>query len=309
MGTFLTNDKMSPALRARIEASVTGRRIPVSRRAKTSLRRLAVACAVGTVLALVWQWRVQRASFARERTVTRDRLKLVTAPLKNVEPRMKRIRQHLAANHAEQRHESLDTHGGWQRLLSRPMVYLRGSQADVSTRLEMAAAESSPDAFVGCLLRPPPSREEADLAPLVSRIYREGVPKARDNLFRLQALLEVRPLLAPAMADAIELAKTHSALATITDALDAPTVPRAEAALKASLFLYVVDEPKPPGTVSELDGASEHHVRVGLVDLDTGKVWLRTRRLVDPAWVSEQRRVTMAKGLVDCRLAVDLRGE
>ncbi len=307
MGTYLTNDKMNPALRARVEASVTGRRIPISRRAKTSVRRLAVACAIGATLALMWQWRVQRASLARERAVTRDRLMLVTTPLKEVENRVKRIREHLGAVHQERRHESLDTPEGWQRLLSRPIIYVRGPQADLSTRLAMAASESQPDAFVGCLLEPPSSRDETKLAPRVSHIYREGVTKARDDLFRLQALFEVRPLLEPAMAEAVELAKTHSALAAITDALEAPSVRRAEAAAKASLLLYVIDEPKAPGAVSELDGACDHHVRVGLVDLDSGHVWLRARRRVDPAWVSERRRLTLAKGLVDCRLAVDLR--
>lgn len=307
MGTYLTNDKMSPALRARVEASVTGRRIPISRRAKTSLRRAMVACAVGAVLALLWQWREQSVLLARERAVAHDRLKLVTAPLGEVDARVKRIRKHLGARHPQRRHESLDTPEGWQRLLSRPLLYLRGPQADLPARLGVVAAESRPDTFMGCLLRPPSSRKEVDLASRVSQIYRHGVAKGRDNLFRVQALLEVQPLLEPAMARAIEVAKTRTAITSLVEALGASTVQRAKRALSASLFLYVVDEPKRPGAVSELDGACDHYVRVGLVDLDGDRVLLRTRRRVDPAWVSEKRRVSMARGLVDCRLALDLR--
>jgi hypothetical protein len=47
-------------------------------------------------------------------------------------------------------------------------------------------------------------------------------------------------------------------------------------------------------------------VRVHVVDLHAGRELWRQRRLVDPAWVSEQKRVKHARALVDCRLGYEL---
>jgi hypothetical protein len=48
-------------------------------------------------------------------------------------------------------------------------------------------------------------------------------------------------------------------------------------------------------------------VRVALVDLETNKVLLQQRKLVDPAWIPNIRRGDDANGINSCELGIEVR--
>ena len=96
-------------------------------------------------------------------------------------------------------------------------------------------------------------------------------------------------------------------LAPLGDVIEHAPLMEAKRAARAQLALFVLDEPKEADVPVEIDGTHRHVVRVHLVDLREDKELLRTRRVVDPAWISEAKRQRHAKGLVDCRLGLELR--
>jgi hypothetical protein len=84
---------------------------------------------------------------------------------------------------------------------------------------------------------------------------------------------------------------------------------QAKAAARAEYFLFLLDEEKQAGAPSEFDGASKHYVRIHLIHLASQKTILRKRLLIDPSWISEKRRHRYAQGLLDCRMAHELRNQ
>ena len=81
---------------------------------------------------------------------------------------------------------------------------------------------------------------------------------------------------------------------------------RAKQAVRAELLLAALDEPSDGGGPTELDGERAHAVRIVLVDLASEKVLLRTKKLVDPTWISLAKKSTYASGLDSCGLAFDV---
>jgi hypothetical protein len=71
------------------------------------------------------------------------------------------------------------------------------------------------------------------------------------------------------------------------------------------LLIAAMDEPA--AGPADLDGERAHDVRVQIVDLRAGKVLLRARKHVDPAWLTASTRSTYAAGVDGCALAYDIR--
>ena len=163
--------------------------------------------------------------------------------------------------------------------------------------------------FITCLASPPASEEEKTLIPTVAAVYRGSPPspERQARLHRLQALLDAAPVLEPSWSDALASAASVAELSERRRELERADLGRAAQAIEAELLVYVIDEPKKPGTPAEVDGAHDHMVRVGIVDLATSEELLRVRRRVDPSWISDTHRVDYARGLNACRLAVDVR--
>lgn len=320
MGTLLTNDKMSPELRARIEASVRGRRGGAPQggpppRLRATLRLVMLVCIVGSVSLLGHRWQQQRDQVTEARARVHGEL---TRQLAQVPPgadqKLTRARTWLmraASDDEDFLAPSLQQQGALSRTLSRGALYARGPLRAfrMGSRLTTAVEESVKDAFVTCLVAPPKARSEEALLPTVRAVYRGSgrLAKRTDEVYRLHDLVAAEPLLEEGWDRRILEAEDIAELHALRRKIEQADLGRAAAAARAELLIYVVDEPKKPGTPSELDGASDHMVRVGIVDLVADEVLLRRRQRVDPSWISEARRVDSARGLNGCRLAVDLR--
>jgi hypothetical protein len=203
--------------------------------------------------------------------------------------------------------------GKYQAWLERPALYVRGK---VESFVEpsagrQAALESFPDAFVWCLLAPPPSRGEKELAAhigsLQPRALRNDPPFG--NLRPLHDALVALHYSAPDWLSSVRTSERLDRVQRLARDWEQARVEPKRAALRAELLIYLFDEPKTPGTVVELDGASDHWVRVGVVDLASNRPLLRARRHLDPSWISTARRVRIASALDGCRLAFDLRAQ
>jgi hypothetical protein len=319
VGTFLTNSKMSPELRARIEASVRGHastsRSPTSLRLRSGLRLLTALLVIGAVLGLLHQWQARKETLATMRSQLHEEHERVVAPLATTPALVASLRKQLAEASGDYpgdlRDRGLDEPNALADLLARPFVYARGPLGAFVDRIDEAAAESTKDAFLTCLMDSPRSTAERDLVPAVERAYRGGaaVDEATPGAHRLHDLLASQRFLEPVWATRIEEAGSATELASLRDQLERAHLGRAARVAGAEILLYVIDEPTRPGTPTELDGASDHLVRVGIVEIASHKTLLRARRRVDPAWISEAKRIYLARGLLDCRLATDLRAE
>jgi hypothetical protein len=318
VASYLTNDKMSPELRARIEASIRrgAAHDPTPPRLKATLRLVLLFCIVGSVSALGHRWRQSRQQLADAKAALEAEVSgaLTTVP-DHASERIRRARSWLtlaaetdAADHVA---PSLRRPGAMARLLERRALYVRGPQRSFRTdaRLSATVTESTKDAFVTCLIDPPEGRTEQALLPYVRRARRGGPEWAKktSEVRRLRDLFAAEPMLAPGWLEGVRRASDVRELHELRAEAEAADLHRAAEAAEAELLLYVIDEPKAEGTVSELDGASKHAVRLGLVDLAADEPLLRLRRSVDPSWISDKARIDSGRSLNACRLAVDLR--
>jgi hypothetical protein len=196
-------------------------------------------------------------------------------------------------------------------LLKQPGVYLRGNLRDLQKEggVQAVARESLMDAFLVCLLDPPPGLEESDLLERVYVAYRSGraLDQATEPFFRLQAGLAFMPLLEDSWRDNVRRATTLETLKQLKTTLERAPLDQAKAAARAETILFVIDEDKEAGAPSEFDGSNKHFARVHLVKLGSQSTLLRARLQVDPSWISEKRRHRYASGLLGCRLAKELR--
>ncbi|MBW2458798.1 MAG: hypothetical protein JRI68_30140, partial [Deltaproteobacteria bacterium] len=303
MGTYLTNSKMGPELRARIEASVTGRRGP-SRTVLTPRVRAVVRIAVllvvaGALFAFVRQWRESSHELDQAKAALLadlDRLRGARQP--RGEPLVRAVGRWLSEAAKVPGDELLDPSlrepAALASLLDQPLVYLRAPAGAVTAPSWLGRLEPDPamDAFVACLLSPPAGRAERDLVAMVEAAYRGGAALAKETAqaHRLQVVVLAKPFFEDSWRELVQDARTVSAVAELRLAMEQAHLERAAQVERAGLLVYLLDEPKKAGTASELDGASEHVIRLGIVDLAAATPLLRIRRLVDPSWISEARR-------------------
>jgi hypothetical protein len=196
-------------------------------------------------------------------------------------------------------------------LMRRPTLYVRGPLAGFRQPAQLGdtAAESVKDSFVLCLLEPPTERTEKVLLEKASKTIAGGpaFEALTSQVHRLHDVNVVLPLLDADSLRHAEESENPLELSQLKALFDRAPIARGKAAAHAELLLYVIDEAKDPGTVTELDGASPHHARIGLVDLVAKKPLLRLRKHLDPSWVSLKRRSRYAHELDSCRLALDVR--
>ncbi len=320
MATLLTTRRMSPDLAARVEASVTGRRVVPGAKLRPraiSVLRFASLClvllALGGVV-LVRQRYV--ANLEQQRTALLERLRreagsLAAGDLKTVERARSWLMTASAAFGGEVIAEEMRDPQAFAAVLARPALYIRGSVRGMRTDdgLRESAAASTPDAFVHCLNAPPASRSEKAVLAKVRTVYSgsERHREATSHVHRLQVALVGLPLLHPAWQARVVKAETEPALERLRLELERTPLDAARRALKARLLIYLLDEPPDAAGPAELDGERPHPVRVGLVDLATDKVLLRSRKRVDPSWMSESIRAEYATGMDSCLVALDVR--
>jgi hypothetical protein len=187
-------------------------------------------------------------------------------------------------------------------------VYVRLPLAGVrgTASLEQAAAQSFKDALVLCLLDPPASRSEKLLVSRARRAFagHERIG-ASAHVTRLYDAISGLPFLSREWERKVLAADDERALGELERRFNRAPLAAAKRAAKAELLLFALDEPSDGSGPIELDGERPHHVRVGLVDLETERLLLAFRRHVDPSWVSAANRAEYASGIDSCSLALD----
>lgn len=320
MATFLTNSKMDPALRARVDASVRGHRGHArsdrrSRRLVSSARLVLILAVVYSVAAGVTGLRNNRRELEALRASLLHTVAQESASL-TAEDQLAITRDgtwiaHLSAEYeGDFVDDSLRSPGALVTLLARSTVYLRSAidAATLATDLTTRAHESTKDPLLLCLLEPPASRGEAVLMEKVRASYTgdTALESRTANARRLHDLVAGLPFLLPPWSERVRRANDRTELLRLRTELDHAPIDRAKAAAKADLLLVALDEPGDEKGPTELDGERPHPVRVALVNLGTGKVLLRARRSVDPSWITKARRPNYAAGLDGCALAYDI---
>lgn len=313
MPTLLVTSRMNPALAARVEASVTGRKTKSAR--ASSLRRIVAVARVVIVLTLAFAiYSAVTVRRAAQRDVERTRAQLLESVRVRGESLSAEDRGSLARIESWLVRLSGAYEGdvlGDAALLARPMIYVRGPIASFGTpeAIAQAAATSYKDALLLCLLDPPKTRLEPELLAKV-HLARAGGAVMEDrtpNVRRLHDLEVGLPFLLPAWSARVQAADDAAELSRLKKDLERAPIERAKQAAHATLLLAAMDEPGEGAT--ELDGERPHDVRVALVDLAAGKVLLRAREHVDPSWITPARRPTNATDLDGCALAFDVREE
>lgn len=309
---------MAPALAARIESSVRGRRISPGSTAPrlVSVVRLGV---VAAIILLAWTLVILR--YREHQAIERTRMALLDS-----------VRKHAASLSAEEtgfvpRAESWlvrfsgpyegdlvasEVRGGeaLRAILSRPAVYVRGPVATFATPagVTSSASTSMKDAFLLCLLDRPVSRAEKVLLSKVRTAYAGGplMEERTANVRRLDDAELGLPFLQAPWAARVQRAELASDLSRLQRDLAKAPIEDAKRAAKATLLIIAMDEPGDGKGPTELDGERAHEVRMAVVDLTSAKVLLRVRKRVDPTWISMNARAQYASGLDGCALALDV---
>ncbi len=320
MPTFLVTSKMSPPLRDRVFASVRGRRVrhvsPAKPR-RTALIRTGIVAAIGLlVFAIVRERQLGQAQLdtAKENLLqSRADLRAMLTPSAHAigERLTRALRLEASSYHGPAHHESLRTLEGWDKFLTRPLIYARAEieLLDPPERLEATLSESRVDTFASCLKHPPVDRSEKELMKRVNDTYGAGAQEFTQNVYRAHdALLSLR-LLDPAIDRQIEKADELQPIVHFKQTWEDAHLDARLPAVFGEVFMMLLDEPKTPNTPVELDGASVHGVRVVIVDIsrEHDQLLLRSHHDLNPSWVSERRRHQYALSLEGCRLAYDLR--
>lgn len=324
MATFLTTSKMDPALAERIEASVRGRKGTGARRSAAQARRLVsiarvvlVLTAVFAVYSVVTGRRAAQRALERSRTAllesVRERSASLTRPEHEAEAFGARVQPWLGRLSREYEGdlvaEELRAPNALATMLGRPSLYVRGTaDALASSQLAVVAAASNKDALVLCLLEPPEARTEKAILDKVRVAYSGGwnLESRTANVRRVNDATVGLPFFSDAWSNKVRAAEDARELTRLKTELERAPIEQAKQAARASLLLVAIDEPGDGKGPTELDGERIHPVRVALVDLEAGKVLLRVRHGVNPAWVSADRRVMYASGFDSCALALDV---
>ena len=257
MPTYLTNSKMSPALRARIEVSVrgsrTGARTRITPMMRAGLRLVLILAVAGSVIALVLDWRQRQRALESAKTALLADVTSALEPLKAAGSNAWDASLALLAedggdfggDHVD---AALGESAQLDTLLKRPTVYVRGPIASFAgeASLERAAAESVRDAFLHCLLIPPASRSEKALRPRVAAVYRGDAVSADDvaRVHRLHDAIGVRGFVGESWAAQVNGARTTTELDRLRDRVNEVHLERAVRAAQAELLVYLMDEPK-----------------------------------------------------------------
>lgn len=316
MPSLLTNDRMSAALRARVQESLrTDARARVGGQRHSLSRPLRIfgAFAVVVLCGFLWNsYRQSRVEFHREKAQVLKRLELETQVL-NDELRRKTvfIDELLEQAQAQYPGDVIDplardaTKLG--ELLERPLVYVRGAIREFQTKRERRSTfpEGGPDALIRCLIEPPPSIAESDLLRHLGHVYQPATFRGR--FVNMEPAYRAFDFIDSDFKTQLESTQAMRNLTALSRKLDAAKLGDAAFTAKAELLVYVLDEPKVKGAPSDLDGEAEHDLRFFIVELSKQKTLVRIRRRVDPEWISEKSRIAYSRELNSCRLAWELR--
>ncbi len=318
MRTFLTTSRMSSELAARIEASVSGRRVaPGMKRSprKVSFFRILLvvtvaACIFGVaVLRKQEKQRVEAERSALLERLEREASRVTSGDQEALQRSLAWLERAPKTAPEDFVAAELLTPAGWSARLSHPTLYVRGTQDELASaaRIEQTALASAPDAFVLCLHDPPAARSEKALLGRTRASYGSGLQATAGHVHGLRDALVTRPFLQGAWRQQLALADDRRTIERLRRDFERAPFERARSVWAARQLLFVVDEPTDTSGPTELDGERPHPVRVGLVDLESDTLILHLRLRVDPRWLSDKARTEYARGIDGCTLAFDVR--
>ncbi len=313
MGTFLVTAKMSPALRARVEAAVRGKRVDRHRRwPRVAIAAALLAAIVFAGVSVARTRRQQNEALERRRAALLESYRDRTSKGALDIPRVEQTRALLLglAGPYEGDWAAATLKGpAAAALLAKATLYIRAPLESFESELALGhAAESSfRDAFALCLHAPPEKRTEKALA---GRARAAAGGEALDAIAHIErvddALSGVR-FLSSDWEARVRGAETEQALVKLADALRAAPLEATLRASQAELVLVVADEEKVGDGPTELDGACPHFARIFLFDGKTAAPLARLRRFVDPQKLPDDVRVAHAQGVNGCELALEAR--
>lgn len=316
MATFLITPRMSPALAARIEASVRGKRRSASPRGfgpRIPLAALLPCVAIIVVLGLAMMnhWFVRReVEHARGdvlRRVAAQRASMPAEAAAFLPTTRASIARMAGPYEGDLVGEELRTPGALQARLSRPAVFLRGSQAKLSRpdQLSEAASASVKDAVLLCLSDPPDSRSEKALLQKVRKVNFAAVLPSVRRFYDAEAGLG---LLQPGWEERVRAAGDLKAIHALDNELSRAPVEDGKLVAAAELLVVVIDEaPEEPSNDERRLEERAHAIRLGLVDLRGQSVLLRLRRSIDPGSYSASMRAAHAHAITGCLMAIEAR--
>lgn len=319
MPTSLVNARMNPALAARVEASVTGRKKSETGRVSPSIvRRLVAWGRVVLVMALAGAAYAGVTAYRRVHRELDEKRAALLGSVANAQADVT-AKERGAVDRAVPWINRLA--GPWEGdvaavpglapELTRPAMYVRGSIDMMRTKESIpgAAASSGKDALLYCLLDPPAARTESAVLAKVRFVHAGGAPfeDRTANVRRMNDALLGLPVLSPEFAGRVRTAEDVSELAKLKKDLERVPLDRAKRALRSELLIVALDEKGDVTAPTELDGERPHDVRVAIVELDSGRVLLRAKRHVDPSWINVNSRPVYASGADSCALGFDLR--
>jgi hypothetical protein len=320
MPTLLTTSKMSPALRARVEASVRGRKTSTGRprpgRLRAASRVVLVLAILGTVTAVAAAERQLRrdretARAALLEAARAERASLTEDDLKSVERASGWLSRLATTDEPDHVAADVRSPNGLQTLLARSAVYVRGPLGSFKSAagIAEAASESSKDALLSCLFEPPASRAEKVVLAKVKEAYPGTwqLDQLTANVQNFGVAKVGLPLLSPHWTDSVTADTDVHEIEALQTRLKKAPLARARQALKAEVLIAVMDDTDSGTGPTELDGARAHDVRFAMVDLRSSSVIVRLKRHVDPSWISLPLRPQHASKLDSCVLAMDIR--
>ncbi|WP_437893548.1 hypothetical protein [Sorangium sp. So ce124] len=302
MATFLTTERMNPALRARVERAASHRARARHHAARAGIkgtfasdkrlgraRLLTLLTAAAVVLLAVAMYVQDRRAIEAERrallAVLDERRAEFPAGYEGFLEATDRWLGEAASDGdpADVVDPSLRAPGALDALLHRPAVYVRAPRVELrdACRIDDAARGSDKDAFLLCLLKPPPSPSERDLLTKVRGVYFGGT-KVDEETANVRRLAEARlglAVLGPAFEGTVRAASDVAALRRHRNELDRSPIELAKKAAGAEVLIIVADSPVETTT-------SASSARVSVVDLAAKKVLLRVGRRVDQQGLS-----------------------
>jgi len=306
MPTLLTNRKMDPALRARIERSLEARGSAEASaaRLRALMRFATLAIVVFAIGYMISKRHAAKSALETQRTTLLETWTKKTAEITaNDEKARARDEQLLEALAGVYEGDvALPTK------LDRTIVYVRGPIESFrsTATIPKAAAQSLEDAFARCFVEPPRTKSEKDVLAKVRAVY-TGSVGGLPNLERLETAYATERILGPQWIARAKTTPSEKELAAMQTELDHTPFDRALVAWRAELLLAVMDEPGDTNVPAELDGERPHDVRVALVETKTGRALLRMHAHVDPSVWSAATRPEYATGLDACALAFEAR--
>jgi hypothetical protein len=314
MATFLTTPTMHPALRARVERAVSPRARARHHAGRAGLsgpfaaggpriswaRIFPVALMVVLGALAYASYRAERRAVAAERASLLDTLAAQRARLPAGHEGFLAVTDRWIADVARDADPadmvSPALRGALDGWLRRPAAYVRLPVAEVrdAKAIDEAARASGKDAFLLCLLQPPPSASERDLLAKVRGTYFGGakVDEETSSVRRLADAHVGLIALGPSFEGAVRAADDLPELRKLRRTLEGAPVAEAARASAAEVFLVVLDE----GPTA----------RVALVDLVHKNVLLRVRRPLE-APASSPAATVHREPLTACALALSVR--